>query len=167
MELLKALAAPARSPDIPESADLYGWLAGSWDLDVIRYGTDVSAQQIRGEAHFGWTLEGRAVQDLWMFHAGDLHMHGTTLRVWDPAIEAWRVTWIAPSTSRRDELIGRRVDGQIVQVGTNRAGTPIRWLFHDVTPDTFRWTGEVLEADGKTWKLEGEFRARRRKDQSK
>jgi hypothetical protein len=26
------LAAPGRSPEIPESADAYGWLIGSWEL---------------------------------------------------------------------------------------------------------------------------------------
>jgi hypothetical protein len=32
------LAAPGRSPEIPESADAYGWLVGSWDLDVVCIG---------------------------------------------------------------------------------------------------------------------------------
>jgi hypothetical protein len=34
-------------------------------------------------------------------------------------------------------------------------------MFTEITPDSFRWTGEVLEADGATWRLEGEFLARR------
>ena len=38
------LLAAGRSPEIPESADAYGWLVGSWELDVLRYwATDVSA----------------------------------------------------------------------------------------------------------------------------
>ncbi|MFL6352201.1 MAG: hypothetical protein ACJ74Z_10175 [Bryobacteraceae bacterium] len=49
------LAAPGRSPEIPESADAYGWLIGSWELDVLHYAAvDVSALHIKGEAHFGW-----------------------------------------------------------------------------------------------------------------
>jgi hypothetical protein len=61
------LAAPARSPEIPESADVYGWLIGSWELDVCHYrGVDVAARRIQGEAHFAWVLEGRAVQDVWI-----------------------------------------------------------------------------------------------------
>jgi hypothetical protein len=28
------LAAAGRSPDIPDSADAYGWLVGSWELEV-------------------------------------------------------------------------------------------------------------------------------------
>jgi hypothetical protein len=31
------LAAPGRSPEIPEENDVYGWLIGSWDLEVLHY----------------------------------------------------------------------------------------------------------------------------------
>jgi hypothetical protein len=164
------LAAAGRSPEIPESADAYGWLVGSWHLEVRHYGVDVSALHIEGEAHFGWALEGRAVQDVWIMprrseRNADLdrlrNMYGTTLRVWDPSLGAWRVTWINPVNGGRDELIGRRIGDDIVQIGTHANGTPIRWTFSEITPDSFRWRGEALEGDGRTWKLEGEFRARR------
>ena len=164
------LAAPERSPEIPESADAYGWLIGSWELDVRYYGADVTALGIRGEAHFGWVLEGRAVQDVWIMphrseRSGGLekshNIYGATLRIWDPAIQAWRVTWNNPVTGRRDELIGRWSGKDVVQIGARPDGTPIRWTFTDITSESFRWMGEALEPDGKTWKLEGEFRARR------
>ena len=58
------LRASGRSPEIPEAADAYGRLVGSWELDCRRYaGEPVS---IEGEAHFGWALEGRAIQDVWI-----------------------------------------------------------------------------------------------------
>lgn len=165
------LAAPGRSPEIPESADVYGWLIGSWELDVLHYGVDVSARRLKGEVHFGWVLEGRAVQDVWIMPPRSkrtrdadrmLNMYGTTLRVWDPAIQAWRVSWVDPATGRRDELVGRRIGPEIVQIGIHADGAPIRWTFTEITADSFRWTGEVLQADGKTWKLEGEFRAKKK-----
>jgi len=162
MNFLPALGAAARSPEIRDADDLYGWLIGSWHLDVIRYGVDVSSRGITGEAHFSWILEGRVVQEVWTMHAGDLNMHGTTLRVWDPALNAWRITWIDPAARRREELIGRRVGKDIVQIGARPDGTPIRWMFTEIARDSFRWTGESLESDGKTWKVEGEFRAKRR-----
>ena len=43
------LEAPARAPEIPESADLYGFLLGSWELDVKRYWVDVSARGLKGD----------------------------------------------------------------------------------------------------------------------
>ena len=164
------LAATRRSPEIPEDADVYGWLVGSWELEVFYYGMDVSTQNLKAEAHFGWVLEGRAVQDVWIMprpaqRTAQLektrNMYGTTLRVWDAAIQAWRVTYINPVTGQRDELIGRRSGKDIVQVGRHADGIPIRWNFTEITPDSFRWTGEVLEPDGKSWRMEGEFRAKR------
>jgi len=165
-----ALAASCRSPEIPESADAYGWLIGSWALEVSHYRVDVGARHLKGEVHFGWVLEGRAVQDVWVMppraeRTTDLdkasNMYGTTLRLWDPLIQAWRVTWINPVTGSRDELIGRWSGKDVVQVGTRSDGTPIRWIFTEITPESVRWIGESLMPDGKTWKLEGEFRARR------
>lgn len=169
--IIEGLAASGRSQEIPECEDVYGWLAGSWDLDVVHYGADVSSQGIKAEAHFGWVLEGRAVQDVWIMPARpgrgtDLapatNMYGTTLRVWDGSIQAWRVTYINPVTGQRDELIGRWSGKDIVQVGRHADGTPIRWSFTEITPASFHWLGEALMPDGKTWKLEGEFRAVRR-----
>lgn len=171
MDFHAVLAAPGRSPEVPESEDVYGWLIGSWELDVLHYrGVDVSAHHIQGEAHFGWVLEGRAVQDVWIMprrseRTADLdqinNMYGTTLRVWDPSIRAWRITWINPAGGHRQEQIGRWNGKDIVQIGARSDGTPTRWRFTEITPDSFHWLGEALQPDGKTWKLEGEFRAQR------
>ena len=167
---LLRLLANGRAPEIAESDDIYGWLVGSWELDVRHYRVDVSALGLKGEAHFFRALEGRAVQDVWIMPArnarhanltAENNMYGTTLRVWDPAIAAWRATYINPITGQRDELIARRVGNDIIQIGTHRDGTPIRWNFTGITPDSFHWTGEALEPDGATWRLEGEFYARR------
>jgi hypothetical protein len=164
-----ALSASGRSPEIPESADCYGWLVGSWVLDVRHYWSDVSALGLQAEAHFGWALEGRAVQDVWIMpRRADrtgaidkaLNMYGTTLRVWDAAIEAWRVTWMNPAAGTRAELVGRWHGKDVMQIGAI-AGTPLRWVFSEITRDSFLWKGESLGPDGNTWKLDGEFRARR------
>jgi hypothetical protein len=164
-----ALSASGRSPEIPESLDVYGWLIGSWELDVLHYRVDVTERHLKAEAHFGWVLEGRAVQDVWIMPPRPerttdqdkaTSMYGTTLRVWDPLIQAWRVTWIDPVTGR-DELIGRWHGKDVVQVGAHAGGTPIRWTFTEIRPESFHWIGEALQPDAKTWKIEGEFRARR------
>ena len=165
------LSAAGRSHEIPESADLYGWLIGSWDLDVLHYwAVDVSARKLKGEAHFAWVLEGSAVQDVWIMpprsgRAGSLdkqmNMYGTTLRAWDPALQAWRITWSNPAGGHFEQQIGRKSGNDIVQIGVRPDGTTTRWRFTEITGDSFHWLGESLQADGQTWTLEGEFRARR------
>src|SRR5208337_2957102 len=127
------LSASSRSPEIPESADVYGWLVGSWELEVLHYkAVDVSSLGLRGEVHFGWVLEGRAVQDVWIMprcaertvHTGKTNnMYGTTLRVWNPAIQAWQIKWVNPVTGHYEEQIGRRIGNDIVQVGARADGT--------------------------------------------
>ncbi len=165
-----ALASSVRSDEISEEADLYGWLLGSWELDVIHYRVNLADRDIKGEAHFARILEGRGVQDVWIMPRREdrspsidtsLNMYGTTLRIWDPSIQAWRITWINPLGGLRDELIGRRVGDDIVQLGSHSNGVPIRWIFTDIAANSFHWIGEALEPDAKRWKLEGEFRARR------
>ena len=113
------LAASGRSPEIPEASDVYGWLVGSWELDVYRYLVDVADRHIKGEVHAGWVLEGRAIQDVWMIPrlaersnappfpvAGN--WFGTTIRVYDPNIDAWRIYWIDPARNIFRQQIGRQ-----------------------------------------------------------
>ena len=164
-----ALIVDKRSPDIPESEDVYGWLIGSWEFTVAHY-PDPSAAGAKGEIHFARTLEGRAVQDVWIMpRRADrpsklnekVTLYGTTLRIWDAASKAWRVTWINGTTGTRDELVGRWSGKDIVQIGTHSDGRTIRWIFNEISKDSFRWVGEVLNPDGATWTLEAEFRAKR------
>jgi hypothetical protein len=168
--LASVLAAAGRSPEVPEALDCYGWLIGSWQLEVRNYWGDVRALGLRAEAHFGWVLEGRAVQDVWILprrreRTAEIdrakNAYGTTLRVWDSALQAWRITWINPVTGARADLVGRWSGKDVVQVGTRGDGTPVRWIFSEITGDSFRWTGESLQADARTWTIEGEFGARR------
>ena len=165
-----ALAAASRSPDIPEEMDVYGWLIGSWELDVVGYDGEDNVIHTQGEAHVARALEGRAVQDVFINPRRSdrgpdspkfANWFGTTIRIYDPTIQAWRVNWFNPHDGVRAELIGRRRGNQIVQEGKFPDGTPIRWTFSEITNDSFRWRGERLEPDGKTWKLQVEFRARR------
>jgi hypothetical protein len=45
-----ALTASGRSPEIPEASDAYGWLIGSWELDVRHYRVDVTALWPQGRS---------------------------------------------------------------------------------------------------------------------
>src|SRR6185503_14740126 len=163
---LSGLLSPGRSSEIPEEADLYGWLVGSWELDVLYYWVDVSGRGLKAEVHAAWVLEGRAVQDVWIMPPRAertpgldkvTNMYGSTLRTWDPSIKAWRISWTNPAAGQHVEQIGRRSGRDIVQIGALADGTPTRWTFTEITPDSFHWTGTSLEQDGKSWKLGGEF----------
>lgn len=165
------LVTTGRSNEIPEADDAYGWLVGSWELDVLHYwAKDVSSQGIKGEAHFAWVLEGRAVQDVWIMPRPSergaaldaaMNMYGTTLRVWDPSLRSWRITWTNPAGNHHEQQIGKWEGDDVVQNGVRADGTATRWRYTEITPDTFHWLGESRAPGGKTWTLEGEFRAKR------
>jgi len=164
------LPAAGRAADVPEADDLYGFLIGSWDLDVAAFPDEGDKIESKGEAHASWVLEGRAIQDLFINpRRADrnsdsprfANWFGTTIRIYDPAIRAWRVTWLNPHDGFRAELIGRRRGSDIVQDGTFPDGTKIRWTFSEITGDSCLWRGERLEPDGKTWRLQVEIRAHR------
>ncbi len=171
-ELVRALLSAERSPEIPEASDLYGWLVGSWDLEVRWYaGVDLTGQGVRGELHAARVLEGRGVQDTWIMpprgrraRTGPHDMYGTTLRTWDPAIAAWRIAWSNPARNHYEHQIGRPSGAggkDIVQLGVRQTGVTTRWRFTEITPRSFHWLGDALGPDGATWQLEGEFLATR------
>ena len=173
IDFFSVLAAPNRSLEIPESADVYGWLCGSWDLDVVHYrGINVAERGLTGEVHAARVLEGRAVQDVWIMPRREnrgadsdptMNMYGTTLRSWDGSIQAWRIAWTNPAGAHREEQVGRWNGADILQEGTRADGTRTRWTFTEITADSFHWRGEALYPGKQNWILEGEFLAKRRR----
>jgi hypothetical protein len=167
---LDILASARRDPDIRPQDDLYGFLIGSWRLDVVAYPDAGPVTKSAAEAHCARVLDGRAVQDVFINpQRADrtpdsprfANWYGTTFRYFDPSLGAWRAFWFNPDDGVRAELIARRRGNDVVQEGHFPDGTPIRWTYSDITPESCRWRGERLEPDGRTWRLQVEFHARR------
>jgi len=47
-----------------------------------------------------------------------MNMYGTTLRVWDPSIQAWRITWRNPAGDHNENQIGGRSGTDVAQIVT-------------------------------------------------
>jgi hypothetical protein len=150
--------------------NLYGRFVGAWTFDATRHLDDGSVLSGRGEIHFGWVLEGRAIQDVWILPArgtgspsslGDWTFHGTTLRVYDPGLDAWHIFWSDPRNQYFSRQLGRAEGDAIVQDGADGTGGLVRWSFSRITEDSFRWLAERSHDNGATWRLEVEFLARR------
>ncbi len=151
---------------IPPGQRIFEPFIGSWELVVSWYRPDGTLErQLDGEWHFERVLEGRGIQDVWIVPrrtqrpaAGGDYEYGTSLRFYDPAIEAWRSTWIGPQHHVVHSFLARRVGDQ-VQLETTLGGQRMRWRFLDIMPASFTWRNE-REVDGR-WLLTQDFKARR------
>jgi len=84
---------------------------------------------------------------------------------YDPALGAWRSTWIDPLNGRVRRFIGRPDGDDIILDGLDDEPAE-RWSFRDIAPgsapQSFRWTGEVSTDGRRTWRLDEEMLIRRR-----
>ena len=164
----------ANGPDMARASELvlYGWIVGQWDIDVTTFLEDGTTHRGRGEIHAGWVLQGRAVQDVWMIPRlrdrqpgieplpGAGNWYGTTLRIFDPELAAWRILWSDPATNFFAQQIGRAQGPDIVQTGPDPRGGSMRWVFANIERDSFLWTAERAP-DDRHWRREVDIRARR------
>jgi len=154
----EALSSTGPAADRADKMSLYGWLIGDWRFDAVMHADDGARHTGEGEIHFAWVLEGRAIQDVWILPG---IFFGTTLRIYDPGLDAWHILWSDPLKQLYTRQIGRARGRDIVQEGTADGGAATRWSFTEITPDGFRWTGERSLDGGATWQLQADFRARR------
>jgi hypothetical protein len=164
-------AGPAQ--DRADKLGLYGFLVGSWETTVIAHEEGGTTHTNHGEIHAGWVLEGRALQDVWMLPrraertgsprqlpiTGD--WYGTTLRIYDPGLDAWHILWSNPVTQLYTRQIGRARGSDIVQEGRLGNGLLTRWSFTQIMLASFNWQAEISGNDGASWRTQVEVLARR------
>jgi hypothetical protein len=156
--LRNALHADGPAADRADKMGLYAWLIGSWTMDGFALRADGTQHKDRGEIHAGWVLEGRAIQDVWIFPTV---FHGSTLRIYDPGLDAWHIIWSDPLKQYFSRQLGRAAGNDIVQEGRAENNDIVRWRFIERSNDKFRWLGERSDASGNNFKLQAEFFARR------
>jgi hypothetical protein len=141
---------------------LFGQFIGDWDITEARYPQpDGSEIKRKGEIHFGWILDGRAVQDVWMMYDEKTRRAvpaGTTIRFYDREIDAWHSIWISPVQNALQTFIARKVNDEIVLEGRTKEGYPENWIFSQITPTSFRWRSMETHDNGKTWQLTEEMK---------
>jgi hypothetical protein len=153
-----ALHCDGPATDRAAKMSLYGQFIGDWTMDGTVYLDGGATHKGQGEIHFGWVLQGRAIQDVWIFPGA---FFGSTLRVYDPGLDAWHILWSDPVKQYFTRQLGRARGRDIEQNGTNEQGEPIRWSFTEITPDSFRWIGERAPGGGTDYRLQAEFFAER------
>jgi len=157
--MIDALAASGPHPDHERELMLFGRFVGAWDMEGEQIAPDGGRTEFRGEWHFGWVLDGRAIQDVLI---SDPIEYGTTVRFYDPVTDAWEITWITPP-GRAVRRLQARPDGDDIRLeGRDPAGHLLRWTFTEITADSFTWSGFRSDDEGATWRQDEEMRLTRR-----
>ncbi len=150
-----------------EKLMLFGQFVGDWDILECRFRRDDGTwDTTHGELHWGWILNGKAVQDVWKGVAGEEHEPadlGTTVRFYSLDLDAWHSIWISPTQDRVLNFVGRKVDEEIVLEAKDTKGKVLHWIFYDITADQFKWRAEE-SSDGVSWQKTEEMLIRRRSE---
>src|ERR1041384_2951905 len=98
-EMIEALAASGPFNEYADKLMLFRQLVGGWDIEGKYFNQEAQVTHKRqGEWHFGWVLEGRAIQDVILSPpraerhktGAPANDYGTAIRFYDPRIDAWR-----------------------------------------------------------------------------
>jgi hypothetical protein len=163
--MIEALPASGPHPSLGEEARVFDRLVGTWDAAFAEYSDDGSIKRSSGEVRFGWILDGRALQDVWITYpeAGRTEREiGTSVRYYDTKLKQWRVIFVDPAAGNLAIVTGGAVGNRIVLSSQSTNGKMWRWSFNDIQPNSFVWRGEKSLDDGKTWRLYAEYHMMRR-----
>ena len=151
-----------------EKLMLFGQFVGRWEAEAQAFLPDGTVRKHYWQIRFDWVLEDRAIQDVWITpprsgpNVGKSerwgpfdNQYGTTIRVYDPKLDAWHATWIDPCAGYRAELVGRvrgeTRNAEIFQEGTGSDGMHLRWIYSEITADSFRWRAELSRDGATSW----------------
>jgi hypothetical protein len=163
--MITALSASGPHPSLGDEARVFDRLVGAWDCDYTFFTEDGSVERASGELEFGWILDGRAVQDIWITYPKETLKErgiGTSVRFFDHKSKVWRVVFVSPANGALITVKGGAEGDRIVLRGVNEEGSILRWSFNEIQTDSFIWRGEKSRDGGKTWRLREEHHMRRR-----
>jgi hypothetical protein len=160
-EFVDALIAEGPVAEHSGELALFGRFVGEWQIDN-RSLIESTGEWVESRFRwmFAWILDGRGVQDVIV--GANERAGGTTLRIFDPTLDTWRVYWFGVAGGDYCDLRGA-ADGPdaILLDGTQTDGRRIRWRFSGITADSFAWDGRVSNDGGVSWWHEQHMDARR------
>lgn len=166
-QMIAVLSAPGPHPSLGDQARIWDRFVGTWDCDFGFILEDGSVRHAPGELEFGWVLDGRALQDLWITYPKDGETErgiGTSIRFFEEKSRSWRVVFVSPKFGALLTVQGGVEGDRIVLRGRDDEGSMLRWSFNDIQTSSFTWRGETSRDGGKTWRLEEEHHMKRRGD---
>ena len=166
LDMVAGLQAKGPHPSLGEQAQVFGRFVGIWDGEYAEFSKDGKTTHSSGEWIFGWVMDGRVIQDLFIIHPSAARKEryiGTTLRYFEPKSGTWSATFVDPENGSVATLTGGPVeDGRIVLHNQSKEGRETRWSFDEIRPDSWVFRDEETGDGGKTWRLREEDHMKRR-----
>ncbi|MGO2660370.1 hypothetical protein [Mycetocola reblochoni] len=164
--LLGVLSADGPSSRYPHRIATFGRLVGRWAVTSTRREREGADWE---DVVFTWTvgyiLDGRGVQDVAVVDddavPGGVRTVSTTVRVYDPLLGAWRVSYLEPERGEYAQLIASAHRDGIRQDGTRSDDKLIRWNFSGITGERYLWDSWVSDDEGASWWLQAHNEGRR------
>lgn len=150
-EFTEALTSKTKSDIIPEDKNYFGQFVGAWKFDGEYLNDKNELCTSKGEWVFSWVLEGKAVQDVFIWPPRDErnkplgdNEYGTTLRFYNPETGKWDIIYSdngIPILLEADK-VGKNI------VLTERSQGKMQWIFSDICANSFVWRSLYCEEDG-------------------
>jgi hypothetical protein len=157
LDMTAVLQAAGPHPSLGDAVKVFDRLAGTWDGEYNTFSKDGKTTRSLGEWTFGWVLDGRAMQDLFIINPSVTLKEryvGVSLRYFDPKSQTWSVTFIDPENNVVETLTGGAVgDDRIVLSSQGADGKQRRWSLVDIQRDSWVFRDETSLDGGKTWRL--------------
>lgn len=124
--MVKTLPASGPHPSLGDEARVFDRFVGAWDCEYTFFAEDGGVKRASGELKFGWILDGRAMQDIWITYPEEPSKErsvGASVRFFDPKSKVWRVLFVNPEYGSFITVQGRAEGDRIVLRGVNEDGS--------------------------------------------
>ncbi len=168
-EFVRALLAEGESGEspIPQEYDWYAPLLGDWNFEYTdTYGCKDPGEKrhVKGEWMFRRILEGAGIEDLFICPSRETRAmdpepdteYGVALRMFNAKRKCYDMVYTCDHYMTRLEI---HKDGQNIECHV--LDRKEKWVFSDITKDTFRWRNMSQREDGE-WKENSEVLAKRK-----
>jgi hypothetical protein len=139
----------ARTADHAETLVLLGRLTGSWESAMLSVDQEGDAQQPSKAWVFGWTLEGRAAQDVITISPdAEVVGPGTTVRSFNHRTGLWWLVWEDPCAGESSVLFACAEGDRVALYGPWTIGgsrRPFRWTVSEINSGPFRWECHIFQ----------------------
>lgn len=151
---------------IPEEYDWFAPLLGDWDFDYTDGFETGAPRHVKGEWLFRRVLEGAGIGDLFICPSRATKEqnpqpdagYGLALRMFNEQEKRYEMSYAEGSGITR--LVFRREGARLVGTVLDRPSE--KWVFSEITPDSFRWNNLTVLEDGSE-RVNSEIRAKRKR----